>query len=119
MLGYEPEAGSNSLVLELIEYVHPPGRPGDTATNRSGNAHLCFRVSDLDAEMRRLKDAGVAFKSATPGTVTFGINEGARAIYFNGPDDIALELFEPAPTACNGESSENCMEPVMAKGEKR
>ena len=84
-------------VLELIQYVQPAGEPTDTATNRPGNAHVCFLVSDIEAEVERLQAAGVAFKSPTPNEVSWGINRGAKAIYFNGPDNISLELFEPAP----------------------
>ncbi len=83
--------------LELIEYMTPAGEPTDTATNRPGNAHICFVVSDIEAEVARLRQAGVVFKSATPHEVTWGINKGAKGIYFNGPDDVALELLQPAP----------------------
>ena len=85
---------SRSGILELIEYVQPRGAPVPTDTNRPGNAHLCFQVADIEAEYRRLKGAGVRFKSP-PNEVTFGINQGAKAVYFNGPDGIALELFQP------------------------
>ena len=85
-------------VLELIEYLQPVGAAADTATNRPGNAHLCFLVDDIDAEYQRLCAAGVRFKSI-PNDVVAGINKGARAVYFNGPDNIALELFQPAPAA--------------------
>lgn len=86
-------------VLELIEYLQPKGEPADTATNRPGNAHLCFLVEDLDAEYRRLTEAGVRFKSP-PNEITFGINKGAKVVYLNGPDGIALELLQtPARSA--------------------
>lgn len=84
-------------VLELIQYVQPAGEPTDTDKNRPGNAHVCFVVSDIEAEVERLQANGVAFTSPTPNEVTWGVNRGAKAIYFTGPDDIALELFEPAP----------------------
>jgi catechol 2,3-dioxygenase-like lactoylglutathione lyase family enzyme len=83
-------------ILELIEYQRPRGEPVDTATNRPGAAHLCFLVDDIEDEYRRLSAAGARFKSS-PNEVTFGINKGARSVYFNGPDGIALELFQPAP----------------------
>jgi glyoxylase I family protein len=94
-----PNHKRGNPVLELIEYLQPAGPPADTATNRPGNAHVCFVVSDIEAEVKRLQAAGVAFKSPTPNEVTWGINKGAKAIYFNGPDNIALELFEPGPNA--------------------
>lgn len=92
-----PSHAKGHHLLELIEYMQPAGEPTDTATNRPGNAHLCFVVSDIEAEVERLRKAGVAFKSEGPHKVTWGINEGARGIYFNGPDGIALELLQPAP----------------------
>jgi catechol 2,3-dioxygenase-like lactoylglutathione lyase family enzyme len=82
-------------LLELIEYTKSSGKPTDTATNRPGNAHLCFQVDDIDAEYTRLSERGVRFKS-TPNEVTWGINKGARGVYFNGPDGIAMELLQPA-----------------------
>lgn len=91
-----PGSGPNEHLLELIEYIQPAGRPADTAANRPGNAHLCFLVSDIDAEVRRLKAAGLAFRCQTPNEVTWGINKGAKVIYFHGPDDIVLELYQPA-----------------------
>jgi len=36
------------------------------------------------------------FKSA-PVEITHGQNRGAKAVYFLDPDDITLELVEPAP----------------------
>ncbi|MEO6848367.1 MAG: VOC family protein [Chthoniobacterales bacterium] len=81
-------------VLELIEYAKSAGTPTDTATNRPGNAHLCFLVDDIHSEYQRLKALGVKFRSE-PQEVTFGVNNGAWAVYFNGPDDIALELLQP------------------------
>ena len=83
-------------LLELIEYVQPRGEPVSTDTNRPGNAHLCFQVENIQAEYERLLKHGVRFKSP-PNEVTFGINRGAKAVYFNGPDGIALELLQPAP----------------------
>ena len=87
--------GRSDQLLELVEYVRPRHEPTDTATARPGNAHLAFVVDDIHAEYQRLKERGVRFKSS-PNEVTFGINRGARAVYFNGPDGIALELLQPA-----------------------
>jgi len=84
-------------VLELIQYEQPVGEPVDTATNRPGAAHLCFETQDIHADYARLAAAGVPFKSA-PNEVQVGINRGAWSVYFNGPDNIALELFQPLKT---------------------
>jgi lactoylglutathione lyase len=89
------DASSSPHWVELIEYVQPRGEPADTATNRPGNAHLCFEVDDIAGEYRRLSECGVRFKGP-PQQVSYGINQGAQAVYFNGPDNIAMELFQPA-----------------------
>ena len=99
--GDPPDRGRG--VLELVEYLQPRGAAADTATNRPGNAHLCFLVEDLESEYQRLRAAGVRFKS-TPNEVTFGVNKGAKAVYFNGPDNIALELLQPPPAVPNAEN---------------
>lgn len=83
--------------LELIEYVKPAGKSTDTATNRPGNAHLCFEVEDIHAEYKRLSERGVRFKS-DPKQVMWGVNKGAWSVYCNGPDGVALELTQPAKT---------------------
>jgi catechol 2,3-dioxygenase-like lactoylglutathione lyase family enzyme len=97
MLGFPGEEyAATRGRIELIEYRSGGGLAADTATNRPGNAHLCFLTSDIDADHRRLSAAGVRFLSG-PNTVTWGINRGARAVYMFGPDDIRLELLQPAP----------------------
>ncbi|MDQ3667906.1 MAG: VOC family protein [Acidobacteriota bacterium] len=82
-------------LLELIEYQTPRQTAVDTSTCRPGAAHMAFVVDDIHAEFDRLQSKGIQFKSS-PNEVTFGINRGAWAVYFNGPDMIALELIQPA-----------------------
>jgi lactoylglutathione lyase len=55
-------------------------------------------VDDLDATYADLKAKGVRFKSA-PVDITHGRNAGAKGVYFFDPDDITLELIQPAPRA--------------------
>lgn len=98
VLGFADQQGRGRHVLELIEYEKAGGPPADTSTNRPGNAHLCFLVDDIEEVIARLSARGVRFVSG-PNSVTFGVNKGARAVYLVGPDDIRLELFQPAPGA--------------------
>lgn len=79
--------------LELIQYLSPAAEPTSTATCRAGAAHLCIEVNDIQAAYERLRAGGVKLTSA-PVQVTEGINRGAWAVYFQGPDGIALELFQ-------------------------
>ena len=88
-----PGAGPSHR-LELIQYLQPQADPIETEVCRPGAAHLCFEVGDVHADYERLKARGVRFNSP-PVEVTQGINHGAWAVYFKGPDDIALELFQP------------------------
>jgi catechol 2,3-dioxygenase-like lactoylglutathione lyase family enzyme len=84
--------------VELLEYRRPRGARGDAGTCNPGNAHIAFMVEDLDATYAELRARGVRFKSA-PVEVTHGRNTGARAVYLLDPDDITLELVQPAPRA--------------------
>ena len=85
---------STGFMIELIEYKNPRCEPTDTATCRPGSAHLCFLVDDLRGEYKRMLDLGVEFTSP-PNEVTQGINKGALAVYFKGPDNIRLEMIQP------------------------
>ena len=86
---------TTGFMIELIQYIQPKCEPTDTSTCRPGSAHLCFQVENLRAEYQRMVALGVEFVS-TPNEVTSGINKGAWAVYFKGPDNIRLEMIEPA-----------------------
>lgn len=91
-------AGSAGHHIELLEYRRPRGTRGDPNTYHPGNGHVAFMVDDLEAIYTALKDRGVRFKSA-PVDITHGRNAGGRAVYFFDPDDITLEMIQPAPRA--------------------
>lgn len=82
--------------LELVQYVRPLGDRGDRNICNPGASHLAFAVDDLDGEYARLSSAGVRFFSP-PNVITAGVNEGGKAVYFLGPDDIVHELVQPPP----------------------
>jgi lactoylglutathione lyase len=88
--------GASGHHVELLEYRVPRGTRGDARTCNPGNAHIAFAVEDLDAAYAELRAKGVRFKSA-PVDITHGRNRGARAVYLLDPDDITLELVQPAP----------------------
>lgn len=95
--GVQP--GRSGHHIELLEYRAPRGVRGDARTCNPGNAHVAFMVTDLDAAYAEMKAKGVRFKSA-PVEVTHGRNQGGKAVYFLDPDDVTLELIQPAPRAC-------------------
>jgi catechol 2,3-dioxygenase-like lactoylglutathione lyase family enzyme len=89
------QAGSESgRSLEIVQYRNHAGGKSETATNRSGNSHLCFVVSDLEEIFQKLSAQGIRFRSA-PVKITEGPNAGGRVIYLYDPDDYVIELFEP------------------------
>ena len=81
------------VYLELWEFRTPAGPPADLARNNVGVAHLCFLVDDILADHASFTERGVQFVGP-PAEVTAGVNKGARAIYFAGPDNVPLELFQ-------------------------
>lgn len=89
-------AGISGHHLEVVQYLRPLGDRGDRNICNPGAAHLAFAVDDLDSEYDRLRNAGVEFFSP-PNEITAGVNEGGKAVYFSGPDDIVHELVQPPP----------------------
>jgi catechol 2,3-dioxygenase-like lactoylglutathione lyase family enzyme len=85
------------LYVELWEHRTPSGPPADVAKNKAGVAHLCFLVDDIMADYAALSERGVQFVGP-PAEVTAGVNQGARAIYFAGPDNTPFELFQGPAT---------------------
>ena len=90
------DGGVSGHHLELLEYRQPYGTRGDPATCNPGNVHVAFAVSDVDAMYRHLSAHGVHFKSP-PVEITHGRNKGGKAVYLRDPDDITIELLQPAP----------------------
>jgi catechol 2,3-dioxygenase-like lactoylglutathione lyase family enzyme len=84
--------------IELLEYKAPRGEPRARQLQDAGSAHLCFITDDLDAEVGRLRAAGVTFRSL-PVTTTSGPNKGGRGIYVEDPDGNACEVVQLAPGA--------------------
>jgi len=85
-------------VIELFEYLSPPGRRADVQPANVGASHLCFVVDDLLALHDALLEHGVSFVSP-PIEVDTGINRGGLALYLRDPDGITVELFQPAAPA--------------------
>ena len=59
--------------------------------NRLGLEHFGFNVLDLESELRRLEGAGV--RVVLPLTE---VPTGSRLAYIEGPDDVLIELVQPA-----------------------
>jgi catechol 2,3-dioxygenase-like lactoylglutathione lyase family enzyme len=85
------------VYVELWEFRTPSGPPADAAKYNVGIAHLCFLVDDMMADYASFSDRGIRFVGP-PADITAGVNKGARAIYFAGPDDVSFELFQRPPS---------------------
>jgi catechol 2,3-dioxygenase-like lactoylglutathione lyase family enzyme len=82
-------------MLELIAYRRPPStpRPPSARQNDIGCDHLCLLVDDIDAEYRRLSEAGVVFTSP-PQFIDEGHFEGDCAVFCLDPDGLTVELWQ-------------------------
>ena len=72
----------------------PPGSSDQRAAaelNRLGLEHFGFHVTDLAAELERLTAAGI--RTVLPLTEVTG---GLKLAYIEGPDDVLIELVQPA-----------------------
>jgi catechol 2,3-dioxygenase-like lactoylglutathione lyase family enzyme len=89
------QSAEGGSMLELLQYASHPATPTDRATNRPGNGHLCFRVADIHAACRELRERGVTLVSE-PTAITAGVHAGAWGVYLRDPDGFTIELYQPA-----------------------
>ncbi len=84
-------AGASPRVeLQLLQYrrpaLHDGGDPSDLA--RPGFNHVCFAVDDLDAEVARLRAAGVRLRNEV---MTF---HDRKLVFLVGPEGVTIELAQ-------------------------
>lgn len=85
---------SMPFVIDLIEWKHPSdSAPPYARLNHLGIARIAMASSDLDGDMKRLKDEGVEFISE-PATVVWEGHPDSRFVCFKDPDGTVLELVE-------------------------
>jgi catechol 2,3-dioxygenase-like lactoylglutathione lyase family enzyme len=89
------KAPDGGTMLELLQYVSHPAPPTERETNRPGNAHLCFKVTDIHEACAELRQRGVRLMSDGPVEITAGIHKGAYGVYLRDPDGFTVELFQP------------------------
>jgi len=83
--------------IELIQYHAPEGKaiPETALPHTIGLRHIAFRVEDMEAACRRLRDAGAEF-IGEPVAVPDGVvkhDAGRKTLcYFRDPDGVILEL---------------------------
>jgi len=77
--------GTENVQIELIGRGHD-GLPDDAKVH-----HIAFTVSDIEAELDKLRARGVRLIDETPRTILNGV----KIAFFFGPDGERLELFQP------------------------
>lgn len=75
--------------IELFSFENPPKRL--SYPEACGLRHLAFEVEEIDAEIARLRAAGVAVEPVRVDEYT-----GQRFTFFADPDGLPLELYEKA-----------------------
>jgi catechol 2,3-dioxygenase-like lactoylglutathione lyase family enzyme len=78
------------IEVQLLRYHHPePMRDGDAVRlDRLGFNHVCFKVEDLDAEVRRLTARGVELRNEI---LEF---HDRRLVFLRGPEGMTVELAQ-------------------------
>lgn len=85
---------SSNVFLEMFEFASPVGKAGDPRRPvcDAGLTHICFSVTDIQAEYERLKACGMEFHCAPQQRAGIG-----QATYGRDPDGNVIELIETVP----------------------
>jgi catechol 2,3-dioxygenase-like lactoylglutathione lyase family enzyme len=84
----------DGATVELLEYANVDKRPYELRNCDVGASHPCFEVDDIDAMYARLQARG-ADCYTPPLPIDEGALAGYRWLYFEDPDGMVIELFEP------------------------
>jgi catechol 2,3-dioxygenase-like lactoylglutathione lyase family enzyme len=79
--------------VEFIQYVVPAGKPYQGDPSVAGSAHIALLTDDIEAEYRRLEEAGVRFHTPVR-TVDEPGKPWWKWCYFRDPDGICVELVQ-------------------------
>jgi catechol 2,3-dioxygenase-like lactoylglutathione lyase family enzyme len=79
--------------IQLLKYIRPEHPPDADVENlaKPGYNHICFAVTDLDAEVKRLTSHGVSLRTEV---LDF---HARKLVFLSGPEDITVELAEWHP----------------------
>ena len=80
--------------IQLLKYIKPERLPEADLENlaRPGFNHICFAVTDLDAEVKRLVSQGVTLRNDV---MDF---HARKLVFLSGPENITVELAEWHPS---------------------
>jgi catechol 2,3-dioxygenase-like lactoylglutathione lyase family enzyme len=76
--------------IQLLRYIRPERLPDADVENlaKPGFNHICFAVTDLDAEVKRLTRQGVRLRNEV---MDF---HARKLVFLSGPEGITVELAE-------------------------
>ena len=76
--------------IQLLRYIRPERLPDADLENlaKPGFNHICFAVTDLDAEVNRLTSQGVRLRNEI---MDF---HDRKLVFLSGPEGITVELAE-------------------------
>ena len=79
--------------IQLLRYIHPARLPDADVENlaKPGYNHICFAVTDLESEVKRLTAHGVALRTEV---LDF---HARKLVFLSGPEGITVELAEWHP----------------------
>ena len=87
---------AGNVQIEFFQYTNPVPKPVERLPACDGGIrHICFDVTDIMAEYRRLKDAGVEFESEPQ-----YLKAKVCSVYARDPDGNIVEfqeIFEGSP----------------------
>ena len=78
------------LEVQLLKFHRPEARsdPNIARLDKIGFNHICFAVDDIEAEIARLKQHGVALRNEL---MTF---HDRKLVYLVGPEGVTVELAQ-------------------------
>jgi catechol 2,3-dioxygenase-like lactoylglutathione lyase family enzyme len=79
--------------IQLLRYIRPERLAEANVENlaKPGYNHICFSVTDLDAEVKRLTSQGVSLRTDV---LDF---HARKLVFLSGPEGITVELAEWHP----------------------
>ena len=79
--------------IQLLRYIQPERLAEANVENlaKPGYNHICFAVTDLDAEVKRLTSQGVSLRTDV---LDF---HARKLVFLSGPEGITVELAEWHP----------------------
>ena len=86
---------TDEAIIALLEYYHPQPTVREMSNIFVGSSALAVQTDDIDADYARLLEAGVPFTSEPVDVIRDG-KIAARLVYALDPDNIAIELYQPA-----------------------